>query len=93
MHLRIPVFIDVPGCIDTMADEGYDREVDDVTAESEQLVTHIAMVLQTSPDLVAFLTGASMFLMWLGRARYAPPLRCPQFAANPRRPSFPRPMK
>lgn len=73
-----------------MAAEGYDREVEDVTAESEQLLAHLAMVIQTSQGLVAFLTGASMFLMWSGRA---PPLRPRQFAADLRRPSFSRPMK
>jgi len=93
MGLCAPVFIDAPGCIDTMSAAGYDREVEGVTAQSEQLVTHLAMVLQTSQGLVAFLTGASMFLMWAGRAAYAPRLRRRQLAVDPRRPSFSRPMK
>ena len=79
--------------IDTMAAEGYDREVEDVTAESEQLLTHLDMVWQISQGLIALLTGASMFLTWSRRVVYAPPIRSRQSARDLCRPSFLRPMK
>jgi len=72
---------------------GYDREVGDVTVEAEQILAHLAMVMQTSQALVAFLAGAAMLLMWSGRAGRPPPLRRTACAADHRRPYFSRPMK